>query len=307
MILLPWLKRNGQTTTGGSDVSGTTNQRGRGAPGGGEFNEPEEELPPLGSEGPMTLMCIMAHPDDIDFGSAGSVAKWVSEGWTVYYVLATSGDKGTHGKETRQELAAMREEEQREAARVLGVKEVFFLGYPDGWLQATPELRGEIVRLLRIYKPDVVLTFDGFRPSFNHNDHRNIGIAVRDALFPAVRDHLYYAEQAEEGLGAVRVNELLLVGSESPNLFVDVSPFLEKKVDAILSHASQVQTHDREEMLRNMRQRGGQSGGRGTIERFRRVRIGRSPRAERERLAAEAAALAAEGQTAPVEAASSSS
>lgn len=307
MILLPWLRRNGHNADVSNNTSSGRNQRGRGAPGGGEFNETEEELPPLGSEGPMTLMCIMAHPDDIDFGSAGSVAKWVSEGWTVYYVLATSGDKGTHGKETRQELAAMREEEQREAARVLGVKEVFFLGYPDGWLQATPELRGEIVRLLRIYKPDVVLTFDGFRPSFNHNDHRNIGIAVRDALFPAVRDHLYYAEQADEGLGAVRVNELLLVGSEQPNLFVDVGPFLEKKVDAILSHASQVQSHDREEMLKNMRARGSRRGGRGTVESFRRVRIGRSPQAERERLAAEAAAAAADGQTAPVEAASSNS
>jgi LmbE family N-acetylglucosaminyl deacetylase len=244
----------------------------------------------------MTLMCIMAHPDDIDFGSSGSVAKWVSEGWTVYYVLATSGDKGTHGKETRQELAAMREEEQRAAARVLGVKEVFFLGYPDGWLQATPELRGEIVRLLRIYKPDVVLTFDGFRPSFNHNDHRNIGIAVRDALFPAVRDHLYYAEQAEEGLGAVRVNELLLVGSEQPNLFVDVSAFLEQKVDAILSHASQVQTHDRDEMLKGMRERGSRPGGRGSVESFRRVRIGRSPQAERERLERERAEAEAEAK-----------
>jgi LmbE family N-acetylglucosaminyl deacetylase len=226
-------------------------------------------------------------------------------------VLATSGDKGTHGSETRQELAAMREEEQREAARVLGVKEVFFLGYPDGWLQASTELRGEIVRLLRIYKPDVVLTFDGFRPSFNHNDHRNIGIAVRDALYPAVRDHLYYAEHADEGLGAVRVNELLLVGSEQPNLFVDVSAFLEKKVDAMLSHASQVQTHDRDEMLKNLRARGSRPGGRGMVESFRRVRIGRSPRQERERVereAAEAAALAAaQAESPPVGAGTSSS
>ena len=279
---------------------------------GGGYDTDVSKLPPLGHDGPKALMAIMAHPDDIDFGSAGSIAKWCAEGWTVYYVLATSGDKGTHDPAfTPQELAATREEEQRQAARVLGVKEVFFLGYPDGFLEPTHELREQLVRLFRTHHPDVVLTWDGFRASFNHNDHRNIGIAVRDALYPAVRDHLYYAEHAGEGLGAVRVNELLLVGSEQPNLFVDVSAFLEKKVDAMLSHASQVQTHDRDEMLKNMRARGSRPGGRGMVESFRRVRIGRSPRQERERVereAAEAAAkAAAEAESAPVGAGTSSS
>src|SRR5262249_17834512 len=111
-------------------------------------------------EGPKTLMAIMAHPDDIDFTAAGTIAKLCADGWTVYYVLATSGDKGTHGPESRQELAATREEEQREAARVLGVKDVIFLGYPDGFLEPTQELRGQVVRLLRQYKVDVALTWD---------------------------------------------------------------------------------------------------------------------------------------------------
>lgn len=247
------------------------------APGGGFL--PAGKLPPLGHDGPKTLMCIMAHPDDIDFGAAGSVARWCAEGWTVYYVLATSGDKGTHDPSlSPQELAAIREEEQRAAARVLGVKEVIFLGYPDGFLQATPELRGDIVRLLRKYKPDVVLTWDGFRPAFNHHDHRNIGIAVRDAVFPAVRDHLYYPEHAGEGLEpAFRVNEMLLAGSDSPDYFVDISAYIEKKVDAILCHASQVQTRDREEMLRRLRQQGRRRGRRGLVESFKRVRVGRPP------------------------------
>ena len=269
----------------------------------GRRGQNEEPLPPLGAKGPLTLMAIMAHPDDIDFGSAGSIAKWCAEGWTVYYVLATSGDKGTHGTQTRQELAAMREEEQRAAARVLGVKEVFFLGYPDGFVEATPELRGEIVRLLRIYKPDVVLTFDGFRASFNHNDHRNIGIAVRDALYPAVRDHLYYAEHADEGLGAVRVNELLLTGSPEPDYFVDISAFIETKVDAMLAHASQVQSQDRDEMLKRMRERR-RPGGRGLVESFKRVRIGSTPAQEQKALP-EAPPHGA--QIAPVEAGTSSS
>jgi LmbE family N-acetylglucosaminyl deacetylase len=257
--------------------------------GGGNASK----LPPLEAGGPKTLMCIMAHPDDIDFGCAGSVAKWCDQGWTVYYVLATSGDKGTHDKAmTRQELAAIREEEQREAARVLGVKECIFLGYPDGWVQPTTELRGQIVRLFRQYKPDVALTWDGFRSEFNHVDHRNIGIAVRDALFPAVRDHLYYAEHLEEGLDEHRVNELLLSGSDKPNYFVDISAFLEKKVDAMLAHRSQVSTQDRDEMRKNLSRRGGKRGRGGTVESFRRVRIGR-PQSQQQRQPAE------NGNTAP--------
>ncbi len=260
-----------------------SNRNGTGFGGGGEWRGRgrRQRLPALGADGPLTLMAIMAHPDDIDFGSAGSIAKWCSEGWTVYYVLATSGDKGTHDPQmTRQQLAAIREEEQRAAARVLGVKDVFFLGYPDGFLAATMELRGEIVRLLRIYKPDVVLTFDGFRAGFNHTDHRNIGIATRDAVFPAVRDHLYYAEHAAEGFGEHRVNELLLSGSPDPDYFVDVSAFLEKKADAMLSHASQVSARTREEMLKQLRQRGGR---RGSVESFKRVRVGRPPGQDRPR------------------------
>lgn len=284
--LFPWSKnRNGNRAAGPFG-------------GGGENQGP---LPELGSDGPKTLMAIMAHPDDIDFGSAGSIARWCAEGWTVYYVLATSGDKGTHGEYTPQELAALREEEQREACRVLGVKDVFFLGYPDGFLPASTELRGEVVRLLRIYKPDVVLTWDGFRSGFNHSDHRNIGIAVRDAMYPAVRDHLYYPEHAEEGLGAVRVNELLLTGSEEPDYFVDISAFIEKKVDAMLCHASQISTRNRDELLQQMRTRGRRRGSRGLVESFKRVRIGRPPQQ------AQTPSPVEGNQTAPVGATSSNS
>lgn len=247
------------------------------------YGDGVQGLPPLGAGGPLTLMAIMAHPDDIDFGSAGSIAKWCAEGWTVYYVLATSGDKGTHDPSmTRQELAAIREEEQREAARVLGVKQCFFLGYPDGWVLPTTELRGQIVRLFRQYKPDVVLTWDGFRTSFNHIDHRNIGIAVRDAVYPATRDRLYYAEHEAEGLPEHRVNEMLLAGADNPDYFVDISAFIEKKVDAMLAHKSQVSTHDRDEMRKSLMSRGGRQGRGGTVESFKRVHIGRPPRPQPE-------------------------
>jgi len=240
----------------------------------------------------------MAHPDDIDFGSAGSIAKWCAEGWTVYYVLATSGDKGTHDPNmTGQELAAIREEEQREAARVLGVKECIFLGYPDGFVYPTAELRGQIVRLFRQYKPDVVLTWDGFRSGFNHLDHRNIGITVRDAVYPATRDRLYYPEHEREGLPEHRVNEMLLAGSDKPDYFVDISAFIEKKVDAMLSHRSQVSTQDRDEMRKSLSRRGGRQGRGGTVESFKRVHIGSSrPKPE------PAADIQAKATTAPAEA-----
>ena len=253
-------------------------------------NRALSKLPRLGADKPLTLMAIMAHPDDIDFSSAGSIARWCAEGWTVYYVLATSGDKGTHEGHTSQELAAMREEEQRDAARVLGVKDVFFLGYPDGWVQPTPELRGQIVRLLRMYRPDVVLTWDGFRRGFNHVDHRNIGIATRDAVYPACRDHLYYPEHQAEGLEAVQVNEMLLAGADDPDYFVDIGDFIEKKVDAILAHRSQVSTRDRDEMLKGYRQRSRQAGRRGNVEAFKRVHIGRPPRQDQQRQPATAGA-----------------
>ncbi len=242
-------------------------------------SRPASAAPPL--EGPKTLMAIMAHPDDIDFTSAGTIAKFCAEGWTVYYVLATSGDKGTHDNLSRQELAAMREQEQREAALVLGVKDVIFLGYPDGFLENTAELRGQIVRLLRKYKVDVVLTWDGFRRGFNHTDHRNIGIAARDAVYPAVRDHLYYEEHQAEGLDAHQVNDMLLAGTDEPDYTIDISAFIETKVDAILCHRSQVSTRDRDEMLKRYQGQGRRPGRRGNFESFKRVRIGRPPRQER--------------------------
>ena len=234
-----------------------------------------EPLAELGADGKKTLMAIMAHPDDIDFTSAGTIAKLCSDGWTVYFVLATSGDKGTHEGYSGQELAALREQEQRDAAVVLGVKDVFFLGYPDGGLEVTHELRGQIVHLLRQYEVDVVLTWDGFRAGFNHRDHRNIGIAARDAVFPAVRDRLYYPEDEAASLESRQVNELLLAGSDAPDYFVDISAYIEKKVDAVLCHRTQVSTHDRDEMLKNHRERARRPGRKGLYESFKRVRVGR--------------------------------
>ena len=234
----------------------------------------------LEQDGPRIGMVIVAHPDDAEFMFGGTVAKFCALGWTMYYVLATSGDKGTHDEDlSHQELAAIREREQREACRVLGVKEVIFLGHPDGFLEPDSELRGEIVRLLRMYRPDVVLTWDGFRPGFNHSDHRAVGIAVRDAIYPAVRDHLYYPNDKEDGLDAHQVNEMLMGGSEDPDYRVDISEHLETKLEAILCHKSQIGGTP-EEVRKRWTERM-QAAGKGTaMESFKRISIRRSTRTQ---------------------------
>ncbi len=233
----------------------------------------------LGKDGPLTAMVIVAHPDDAEFMCGGSVAKWCAQGWTVYYVLATSGDKGTHEPDlTPQDLAAIREQEQREACQVLGVKEVIFLGYPDGFLRADEELRGAMVRLLRRFRPDLVVTWDGFRQGFNHSDHRAVGIAVRDAVYPAVRDHLYYPQDKADGLEAHQVNELLLAGTDDPDYHVDISAYVNTKLEAVIRHKSQLGNRGPEEIRRFWQERMRSSRNGPPLESFKRVSIRRPMR-----------------------------
>lgn len=199
-------------------------------------------------------LIITAHPDDAEFLCGGTIAKMCDMGWEVTLAVATSGDKGTRDPNLRrQELAAIREAEQRNAAAVLGLHRVIFWGMPDGWLEEGDELRGMVVKLIRQLKPDVVVTWDGFRPGFNHTDHRAIGRAVRDALYPATHDPHYYSELTRAGIGPWRSAELLLAGTNEPDYHVDIGPYLEKKVDAILCHTSQIEARDREEMLKGWR------------------------------------------------------
>jgi LmbE family N-acetylglucosaminyl deacetylase len=237
----------------------------------------QEAPPPL--EGPLRAMVIMAHPDDAEFMCSGTVAKWCAEGWDVRYVLVTSGDKGTHDETmTREKLAAIREEEQRQACKVLGVKELILLGYPDGFTSESQELRGQIVRLLRTHRPDVVLTWDGFRGSFNHRDHRNVGIATMDAVYPIVRDRLFYQQHEHDGLQSHQVNEVLLGGAAEPNYTVDITDYWETKVDAILCHASQVGGRTKADFLKDRAEREAKDPGKPIEEHFRRWSIRRPPR-----------------------------
>ncbi|MFN8557591.1 MAG: PIG-L deacetylase family protein [Dehalococcoidia bacterium] len=142
------------------------------------------------------------------------------------------------------------------ACNVLGATDVFFLRYPDGFVENSHELRGRIVRLIRQLKPNTVITWDGYRRGFNHNDHKNVGLATYDAVFPASRDPLYYPEQIEEGLTWHRVGELLLTGSDEPDYFVDIADHVETKIAALLAHASQVaRDQSRDEWVAMMRRR----------------------------------------------------
>jgi LmbE family N-acetylglucosaminyl deacetylase len=156
--------------------------------------------------GPKKIAVVVAHPDDAEFICAGTIARWVDEGHEVVYVLLTSGDKGSADPEmTPQKLAATREAEQREAARILGARDVIFMRYPDGELEPNLELRREIVRIIRRLKPDVVVCQDPTvrwvdTQYINHPDHRAAGEATLAAVFPAARDRMNFPELLAEGL-----------------------------------------------------------------------------------------------------------
>ena len=184
---------------------------------------------------------MVAHPDDAEFLCGGSIAKLCAEGWEVNYILTTSGDMGTRDdKMSRPAMAVIREKEQVEAATVLGVKEVVFLRYPDGFYEDTAESRGKIVREVRRLKPDLVITWDPYRTSFTHRDHRLTGQSTMDALYPLARNPLGYPEHLLEGLEVHRVNEVWLAGSPDPDHYVDVTDQFDIRIKALRKHKSQI-------------------------------------------------------------------
>ena len=193
-------------------------------------------------EGPeMRVMVVTAHADDAEFGAAGTIASWVRQGRKVTYVVCTNGDKGSSDPAmTSERLAPIRQQEQLEAAKILGVGEVVFLDHPDGSLEDTPVFRGELVRLIRKYRPDIVVTADPYRKYRWHRDHRITGTVTMDAIFPYARDHLSYPEHIAEGLVPHKVKEAYLWASEEPDIFIDISETFSLKLAALRCHASQV-------------------------------------------------------------------
>ena len=190
------------------------------------------------------VMVVTPHPDDAEYGVAGTVARWVGQGQDVVYVVCTNGDKGTSDPNIKpEELARTREEEQTAAAHLLGVKEVVFLRRPDQGLEDTHEFRKEIVRFIRLYKPKTVATADPYRRYVWHRDHRITGQVTLDAVFPYARDHLSYPDLLEEGLYPHKVKEVLLWGTEEVNCRFDITETFPAKLAALRCHKSQVRTY----------------------------------------------------------------
>ncbi|MBI4339390.1 MAG: PIG-L family deacetylase [Chloroflexi bacterium] len=191
-------------------------------------------------------MVVMAHADDAEFSCSGTVARWCREGMEVAYVIITDGSKGTEDRTiTPESLSEIRRQEQINVGKVLGLKEVVFLGYPDAYLQPTLEVRRDITREIRRFRPDVLITANPTRSlngSFyiGHPDHFAAGEAALSAVFPAARDHLTFPELLKEGLEPHKVREVLIVGNEHPDKWVDVTDTMEVAVRALLAHASQV-------------------------------------------------------------------
>ncbi|MBI2867446.1 MAG: PIG-L family deacetylase [Chloroflexi bacterium] len=233
----------------------------------------------MAEEYPKVALVCTPHPDDAEIGAGGTLAKWIKHGAHVVLVVCTNGDKGSADPAMASDrLAQVRKQEQEEAARALGIKEVVFLGYPDGFIEDNAETRGRIVREIRRVKPDVLLTTDPHRRSFYlHHDHRVTGQLALDAVFPYARDHLFYQEHLREGLAPHKVAEVYLWGTDQPDTYVDVSETLETKIKALLHHKSQVSNPDRDPaaFLRNWAEENGKKAGVKYAEAFRRIQIRR--------------------------------
>jgi LmbE family N-acetylglucosaminyl deacetylase len=190
-----------------------------------------------------TYMLVVAHPDDSEFSSAGTVARLKDAGKRVVLIQVTSGDKGTSDPTVDPtELARRREEEEREAAQRLGMDDVVFLHCPDGALMPDLDLREKIVRAIRTHKPDVIITHDPFRPYALHPDHRAVGLATTDAVYPTARDPLYFPEHLRDGLEPHKTAEIWFFGAEQPDKIIDISSTFDRKMDALRAHESQVGT-----------------------------------------------------------------
>jgi LmbE family N-acetylglucosaminyl deacetylase len=228
---------------------------------------------------PTSLLVVMAHPDDAEFSAGGTLARWTGAGARVSYCVCTDGDKGT--SDPRRDPRAVAEEriaEQRAAARVLGVEEVVFLGHPDGVLQPTLELRRDIVRVIRRVRPEAVLCPDPtrrFGPGYiNHPDHRAVGDVALDAVYPSARDPLVFPELVEEGLAPHRVTQVFVANPTEPTCLVDISGTLERKLDALRQHRSQITDDRLRELVPRRAAEVGAPHGLAAAEAFHHIRLG---------------------------------
>jgi LmbE family N-acetylglucosaminyl deacetylase len=226
---------------------------------------------------PSIAMSIQAHPDDQEFTIAGTLARWVQHGCKVISVIVTSGEAGSndpaHGTDYKPVLAHLREDEQIAANLVLGIHETAFLHYPDGELQATLGLRKDLTRLIRQYKPDVVITGDPTRvfhgsEYINHPDHRAAAEAAVYATFPSAGSRPIFTDLLDEGFEPHNVKKLYLHGAKKPDVWVDTSKTLDLKVAALKKHASQLGDWDPSKMIQEWAAETGKEKGLKAAEAF---------------------------------------
>ncbi|MBM3181592.1 MAG: PIG-L family deacetylase [Chloroflexi bacterium] len=209
---------------------------------------------------PKIAMSIQAHPDDQDYTVAGTLAKWAKAGCKVISVLITSGDSGSNdaakGADYKAELARLRETEQLAANKTLGIQQTVFLHYPDGELEPSLALRKDLTRVIRQYKPDVVLAgnpeawFYG-NEYVNHPDHRAAAQAACAAVFPSAGTRFMFTDLLEAGYEPHNVKRLYIHGSEKSDTWIDISETIDIKIEALQKHASQVDAHEVDKWMRD--------------------------------------------------------
>ncbi len=228
-------------------------------------------------ETPQRVLVVIPHPNNAEIWCGGTLAVWINRGAEVHYLLCADGSRGSeHPDVNPEDLAAAREAEQLEAARVLGVANVVTLGHPDGELEDTAEFRKEIVREIRRIRPDTVISSEPYRRNFAwHRDHRIAGQVALDAVFPYARDHLHFGELwAEEGLEPHKTGTMLFWGAEQPNVFFDITDALEQKIEAVRASRSNLAGYSEDELAELVRRRDRETGaenGHQYAEAFRRV------------------------------------
>ncbi len=224
-------------------------------------------------------MVVVAHADDAEWGCSGTVAKLCAEGWQMVYVLCTDGSKGIDDPEIDgDELIRIRKQEQTNAGQVLGLYDVVFLGYEDAMLQPSLELRRDIARAIRRYRPDLLICQNPVRTLvgrgyIGHPDHYAAGEASLAAVYPTARDRLTFPELLSEGLEPHKVRELWIMDRENADQYVDVTEYIETAVNALRAHASQVDPEDADKYLKGWRSEIGAEVGFQYAEAFKRFEL----------------------------------
>ena len=224
-------------------------------------------MTPLDDSEIKRVLVVMAHPDDCDFGAGGTIAQWTAQGIHVSYCIITNGDQG--GEESGiplEQMAAVRQKEQRDAGKALGVNDITYLNYRDGWLAPSMELRKDIVKAIRIAKPDRMVVQSperNYERVFaSHPDHLAAGETSVQAVYPDARNPFAFTDLKDAGFEPWRVREVWMTGSPNPNHFVDITETFPKKIAALQAHVSQT-AHNKEleKMVREWGERNAQANG----------------------------------------------